>query len=172
MKLDSLHDLFIIELQDLYDAEQQITQALPQLLPIVNSPALKEAMQHHLTETEEQITKLETVCQNLGIEPVGKQCVGMEGILEESVELLQDNPQPSAVLDAALIGALQKVEHYEICGYGSAAAYAKQMGHTDAMDILIEIMNEEKKTDEELTRLAEGMINEQADASQNGKYAM
>lgn len=172
MKLNSLQDLFILEIQDLYDAEQQITQAMPTLLPMIHSQKLKDDMTNHLSETEEQIKKLEEICSTLQIEPVGKQCVGMEGIIEEGIELIQENNEPSPVLDAAIIGALQKIEHYEISGYGTAAAYAKQLGYDSALTTLVDIMNQEKKEDETLSKLAEGLINIQAEASQNGKFAM
>lgn len=172
MKLENLNDLFILELQDLYDAEQQITQAIPQLLTVVQSPQLKEIMETHLRQTESQIERLEKICREMDIEPVGKQCVGMEGIIEGSIELLQDNLTPSATLDAALISCAQKIQHYKISGYGSAAAYAKQLRFTTAQATLAEIMNEEKQTDTELSSLAEGVINKQADPATGTKYAM
>ena len=171
MKLDTLHDLFVLEIQDLYDAENQIIQAMPQLMDVVTSNTLKEGIQNHLDQTREQIKRLEKICQELDIEPNGKTCVGMEGIIEEGIELLQE-AVPSPTLDAALIAALQKVEHYEISGYGTTAAYAKQMGHTKALDLLHTTLEEEKDEDAALSKLAEGIINKEAYASQQGKYAM
>jgi ferritin-like metal-binding protein YciE len=172
MKLENLHDLFMLELQSIYDAEQQITQAIPQLLTIVQSPQLKEALESHLKETESQIERLEKICHEIDCEPVGKQSIGMEGIIEEAIELLQDNLTPSAILDAALISCLQKIEHYEISSYGSASAHAKQLENDSALNILIDIMGEEKKCDEELSSLAEEVINKLADSSTSTNYAM
>lgn len=165
MKLDNLQNLFVLELQDLYDGEQQITQAIPQMLQFVTSNELKEALTTHLEETRNQIKKLEEVCKSLDIEPEGKTCVGMEGIIEEATELMQE-ATPSWTLDAGLIGCAQKVEHYEIAGYGTAAAYAKQLGHTEALNTLLDILNEEKNSDQILTSLAEGLINREAENTQ------
>lgn len=162
MKLNRLHDLFVLELQDLYDAEQQITQAIPQMLEFVHSDDLKEALSSHLEETRGQISKLEKLAQDLDIDLSGKTCIGMEGIIEEAVELMQE-ATPSWTLDSALIGCAQKVEHYEIAGYGTAAAYAKQIEHDEALNTLLDILQEEKNSDQALTNLAEGLINRQAD---------
>lgn len=171
MKLDSLHNLFLLELQDLYDAEQQITQAIPQMLQFAQSNELKEALSTHLNETNEQLTKLEKLCKDLGIDPSGKTCVGMEGIIEEATELMQE-ALPSWTLDAGLIGCAQKIEHYEIAGYGTAAAYAKQMDHTEALNTLLDILNEEKRTDEQLTSIAEGVINKHAAQGMKASQAL
>ena len=173
MKLDNLHDLFILEIQDLYDAENQITQAMPQLLEAVTSPDLKEAMQNHLDETRNQIKRLEDLCKERDIEPSGKTCVGMEGIIEEAVELLQETV-PSPTLDAALLAAIQKVEHYEIEVYGTAAAYAKQLEYDSSLELLLETLREEKEEDENLSKLAEGTLNKKAHTFEatEGKYAM
>jgi ferritin-like metal-binding protein YciE len=162
MKLNKLHDLFILELQDLYDAEQQITQAIPQMLEFVHSDDLREALSSHLEETHGQIKKLENLAKDFDIDLSGKTCVGMEGIIEEAVELMQE-ATPGWTLDSALIGCAQKVEHYEIAGYGTAAAYAKQIQHDEALNTLLDILQEEKNSDQKLTNLAEGLINRQAD---------
>lgn len=161
MKLTNLHDLLIMEVQDLYDSEQQMTQAIPQIVDFVQSPELKKAFEMHLEETRNQIKKLEEVCKELNCDPRGKACVGMEGIIEEAVELMQENT-PSPALDAALISAAQKAEHYEIAGYGSAATYAKEMGHEKSLKLLLEILAEEKATDQKLTQLAKTKENLEA----------
>lgn len=142
-----------MEIQDLYDGEQQITQAMPQMIEMVQSPTLKKDFEQHLDETRNQIKKLEEACKELNIDPKGKSCVGMEGIIEEAVEVMQENT-PSPALDAALIACAQKIEHYEISGYGSAATWAKEMGHAKVLQILTEIMEEEKMSDQKLTELS------------------
>ncbi|MBI4080488.1 MAG: ferritin-like domain-containing protein [Candidatus Levybacteria bacterium] len=170
MKLTTLHDLFVHEIQDLYDAEHQITQAMPQIMEAISSEELKTSFEHHLHETKEQIRQLETVCGKLGIDPQGKTCIGIEGVIEEGVEMLQENT-PSPALDAAIIANAQRIEHYEIAGYGCAVTYAKLLGYTDAVSVLKEILNEEETTDKLLSKIAETKINPQALAPE-GKYAM
>jgi ferritin-like metal-binding protein YciE len=171
MKLKTLHDLLVLEVQDLYDGEQQITQAMPQMIDVTTSPELKESFEKHLDETRGQIEKLERVAKELGIDPNGKSCLGMEGIIEEGVELMQEN-EPSEVLDAALLAASQKVEHYEIAGYGTACTYAKMMGHQRVFELLSEILNEEKSTDLKLTDLAKRKENLEALNNTSGMKAM
>lgn len=173
MKLDNLHDLFILEIQDLYDAENQIVQAMPQLLEAVHSDELKEAMQSHLDETRKHIKRLEEICEERDIDTSTKTCVGMEGIIEETVDLLQETT-PSPTLDAALLASLQKIEHYEISGYGSAAAYAKELEYDQSLELLLETLSEEKEEDANLTSLAEGTLNKKAHMYEvaEGKYAM
>ena len=171
MKLTNLHDLLILEVQDLYDAEQQITQAMPQMIDMVTSPRLKKNFEKHLEETREQIAKLEEVTKELAIDPQGKSCIGMEGIIEEGVELMQEN-EPSEVLDAALLAAAQKIEHYEIAGYGTACTYAKMMSHEKVLRLLSEILEEEKSTDLKLTDVAKTKENLEALNSTMGMKAM
>lgn len=172
MKLQSLHDVFVHKVQDLYDAERQITQALPKVMEVVSSPELKKGMENHLEETRKQIMRLEELCKELGIEPQGKTCTGMEGVIEESVDLMQENV-PSPALDAALLAGAQMVEHYEIAGYGTAAALAKQMNHTNALKLLLQTLEEEKAEDIKLSELAETTLNKEADIQQNrSTYAM
>jgi ferritin-like metal-binding protein YciE len=158
MTLNTLHDLFVEELQDLYDAEQQILEVMPSMIKATQSEELKQAFETHTEETQAQIAKLETLCEKLNIAVEGKHCVGMEGIIEEGVETVGENTT-SSVLDAALIGVAQRVEHYEIAAYGCAAAYAKELGFTDAAATLAGIMEEEKRTDQKLSKLAEDHIN-------------
>lgn len=172
MKLQTLHDLFVHKIQDLYDAEHQITQAIPQMMEVATSPDLKMGMEKHLEETRGQIKRLEELCREMGIEPQGKTCTGMEGIIEETVEVMQENT-PSPALDAALLAGAQMVEHYEIAGYGTAAALAKQMNHTNALKLLLQTLEEEKAEDIKLSELAETKINKEADTQQNrSTYAM
>lgn len=151
----------ILELQNLYDAEQQLTQALPQMLEYAQSDELKEALLSHLDETRDQSRKLEEVCKRMGIELEGRTCVGMEGLLEETTELMQEII-PSWTLDSGLIACSQKAEHYEIAGYGTAAAYAKQMGHDELLNVLLDILQQEKNADQKLTSIAEGLVNKKA----------
>lgn len=170
MKLTNLHDLLVEEIQDMYDAEHQITLAMPQIIDMVKSQDLQRAFEKHLSETTVQIDKLNVIAKDLGIDPQGKACLGMEGIIEEAVELMQEN-DPSPVLDAALIAAAQKVEHYEIASYGSAATYAKELGLTDTLQLLLEILDEEKATDQKLTELAKTQENVEA-INMSGMKAM
>ncbi len=164
MRFTNFHDLFVEELQDLYDAEQQVIQAMPSLIDTASAKELKDAFTHQLNQTIQNARSLENVCKELGVEMGGKTCVGMEGVLEESVELMQEN-EKSPILDAALIGAAQRVGHYKIAGYGCAATYAKEMKHTKALHLLIDILEEEKANDNKLTTLAKDFINKQAQKS-------
>jgi ferritin-like metal-binding protein YciE len=160
MKLENLHDLFIEELKDLYDAEHQITEALPKMIDVTSSSELKKAFETHLRETEEHIRKLEQVFQSIDVKPARKSCKAMQGIIKEAEDLLKENAA-SAVMDAALIGAAQRVEHYEIAGYGTARAYARQHKHKEAEKILDQILDQESNTDEKLTQIAM-QVNEEA----------
>lgn len=161
MKLENLNDLFILEIKDLYDGEQQITQAIPQIAEHIQNNELKRTLLNHLEESRDEAGRLEIICKDLGIDPSGKHSLGMEGIIEETVSLMQENI-PSPTLDSALIGCAQKIEHYEIAGYGTATAYAKILGYDDALEFLHEILLEEKAADQKLTQLAEQIVNFQA----------
>ena len=161
MKIKTLEDLLTDELKDLYSAENQITKALPKMAKTTQSRELRTAFEEHLRQTENQVRRLERACNDLGISPKGKKCVGMEGLLEEGKEVMTTAEDPNA-LEAGLIGAAQKVEHYEIAAYGTAAAHAKQLGFGSVADLLIQTLEEEKRTDEKLTRIAENQVNVQA----------
>ncbi len=161
MKLESLNDVLEHEIQDLYSAENQIIDALPKMAEAATSEKLKKAFTTHLEETIEQIKRLKKAAQTLGIEPEGHTCKGMEGLLKEGEELLKEEPSP--VLDAALISAAQRVEHYEIAGYGSAITFAEMLKEDEAADILKETIAEEKHTDELLTHIAESEVNKEAE---------
>jgi ferritin-like metal-binding protein YciE len=154
MALNTLRDLYIEELQDLYSAETQITEALPLMAEKASSPALKAAFQEHLQQTQVQVQRLEQIFQTLGEKPGGKTCKAMKGLVAEGQELMKEKADPD-VMDAALIGAAQKVEHYEIASYGTARTFARHLGETQAATLLDETLQEEGDTDHKLTSLAE-----------------
>ena len=164
----SLHDMFIDELRDAYDAEKQLTKALPKLARAAVSDQLREAFESHLTETQGHVTRLEQVFELLEEKPRGKHCDGIAGIIEEGKSVIEEGIDESAV-DACLIAAGQRAEHYEIAAYGTLVAWARAMGHAEAADLLEETLEEEKAADEKLTSLAEGGINEQAANSAQGE---
>jgi ferritin-like metal-binding protein YciE len=152
--LETLHDLFVHELRDLYDAENQLIKALPLMAQAAQSPELKEAFETHLEETREQARRIEQVFQGLGEKASGKSCKAMQGLVAEAKELLEEDADPD-VMDAALIVAAQKVEHYEIAGYGSVCTFGRLLGYNDATELLKETMSEEERTDKLLTGVAE-----------------
>ncbi|HWE38154.1 MAG TPA: ferritin-like domain-containing protein [Isosphaeraceae bacterium] len=156
MKLDSLQTLFVEELRDLYNAETQITKALPKMIKAATDPALKAGFETHLRETEGQIRRLELIFEKLGESPKGKTCKAMEGILEEGEEMVKQKAEP-AVHDAGLIAAAQRVEHYEIAGYGTVRTYAHLLNEHEAARLLQETLDEEGATDKKLTQLAEAI---------------
>jgi len=161
MKLDSLEELYVEELRDLYNAEHQILKALPKLAKAASSPDLEKGFQEHLQQTKGQVERLDQIFSDLGKSSKGKKCEAMEGLLKEGAELLEADALPS-VLDAALIAAAQRVEHYEIAGYGCVRTYAKLLGQDGATKLLQQTLDEEKRTDEKLTELAVGSINTEA----------
>jgi ferritin-like metal-binding protein YciE len=161
MKLETLNDLLLDHLKDLYDAEHQITKALPKMAEAASSQQLKSAFQQHLSETENQIRRLEQAFGTMGKKATRKTCKGMKGVIEEGDEILKEDADPS-VRDAGLISAAQKVEHYEIAGYGTARSYAQMLGMTEVANLLQQTLDEEGMTDEKLTQLAESSINVQA----------
>lgn len=161
MKVKNLHDLFIDELRDLYSAEKQLIKALPKMAKNATSDELREGFEEHLQQTEEQAQRLERIFENLEVSPRGKKCVAMEGLIEEGKELMEEEMEET-VLDAALIAAAQKVEHYEIAGYGTVVAWARMLGEEEAAELLEETLNEEKETDQKLTELAESAVNLEA----------
>jgi ferritin-like metal-binding protein YciE len=163
-ELNSLSDLFEDELRDVYDAEKQVIKALPKIIRAVSNENLKEALTAHLEETRGQVERLNTVFESLGLKPKGKHCPGMEGILEEGSELLEEEGDAS-VLDAAFIAGCQRVEHYEITAYGTLMAWAKILGYTDALRLLSENEREEKAADMKLSQLAESTVNREAAAA-------
>jgi ferritin-like metal-binding protein YciE len=157
----TLHDAFVDELRDTYDAERQLTKALAKLAKAATSPGLREAFETHLQETKGQIERLEEVFRCLDEKVRGKHCEGIAGIIEEGKALMEEDFD-DATLDASLIAAGQRAEHYEIAAYGTLVTWAKTMGHTDAATLLQETLDEEKVANDKLTELAEGGINQDA----------
>jgi ferritin-like metal-binding protein YciE len=157
MKLPTIAKLFEDQLKDIYNAETQLVKALPKMAKKASSEALKEAITSHLEETKHHVERLDEIGQSLGIKVTGKKCKAMEGLIEEGAEVMQAEG-PSPVIDAAIIVAAQRVEHYEISAYGSARAFAQQLGHEDAVELLQETLDEESAADEKLTALSEEEI--------------
>lgn len=161
MKMRTLEDLFVDQLKDLYSAEQQIVKALPKMAKAASSEELRAAFTKHLEQTREHVTRLEQVFDELGIPARAKKCKAMEGLIDEGKEVLDLNAEPP-VRDAALIAAAQRVEHYEMAGYGCARTYARELDHQDAAELLQETLDEEGETDKRLTDIAEGVVNVEA----------
>jgi len=161
MKLMMLDDLFVEEMQDLYSAENQLVQALPKIAKAASSPELRRAFEDHLEQTKGHVRRIEEIFSDIEGSPKGKKCVGMEGLLKEGKEFLDDDIQDE-VRDAALISAAQRVEHYEIAGYGSARAHAEELGYSEAVTLLQQTLDEEKDADRKLTQIAETRVNEYA----------
>ena len=161
MELDTLKDLYVDEIKDLYSAEKQLIKALPKMAKAANDDRLREAFRTHLKETAQHAARLEQICQELGVSPRGKKCVGMEGLIEEGNEMINEaNPE---ALDAGLISKAQHVEHYEMAGYGTVRTYALQLGYDDQAQLLQQTLDEEGKADHLLTELAEAGINLEAE---------
>jgi ferritin-like metal-binding protein YciE len=158
---ESLNDLFVEQLKDLYDAEQRLTDAIPKLAEAASSTQLKQAFEHHLKETRQHVDRLEQVFQSLGTDAERETCDAMKGLISEGEEII-DAKGDSAVKDAALIAAAQRVEHYEIAGYGTARALAQHLGAKRAVELLEQTLNEESAADKKLTKIAESSINAQA----------
>ena len=165
MKLSSLHDLFVDELKDLYSAENQLVKALPKMAKAASTEELRTAFNEHLEETRGQVKRLDKIFGDLNVGPRGKKCKAMEGLIEEGKDII-DKEAESAVKDAALIAAAQRVEHYEIAGYGCARTFARLLGYEDAADLLGETLEEEAAADKKLTGVAQTVIN--ADAAMAG----
>jgi len=160
-KMATLEDLYTDLLKDLYSAEKQLVKALPKMAKNSESPDLQKAFQEHLKQTEGHVERIERIFSELDGSPRGKKCVGMEGLIEEGNELLQEDTEPN-VLDAGLIAAAQKVEHYEIASYGTARAWAERLGYNSAARLLQQTLEEESMANEKLTKIAESHINMEA----------
>jgi ferritin-like metal-binding protein YciE len=158
MDMETLGELYVEELKDLYSAETQILKALPKMMKAATHPDLKKAFETHLKQTEGHVERLEQICDDLGVSPKGKKCVGMEGVIKEGAELIQEKPDAD-VLDAGLISAAQHVEHYEMAGYGTVRAWATKLGHDRQAALLQQTLDEERDTDLQLTALAEQTVN-------------
>jgi ferritin-like metal-binding protein YciE len=168
MPLDSLRDLYVNELRDLYNAENQLLKALPRMAKAASSPELKAAFTEHLEVTRGQVGRLEQVFTELGVSPKGKKCKAMEGLIEEGKEMMQEDGE-APVRDAALIAAAQRVEHYEIAGYGCVRTFAKLLGFAEAAKLLQQTLDEEGAADKKLTQLARSVINVKAESADNGQ---
>jgi ferritin-like metal-binding protein YciE len=162
MSNDSFKKLYIDELKDLYSAENQLVKALPKMAKAVSSEQLRQGFEKHLEQTKDQVQRLEKIFHSLDQSPKGKTCVAMEGLVKEGSEVMAEDFD-GAVMDAALIGAAKRVEHYEIAAYGTASEFAKVLGHKEHVSLLQETLEEETDTNEKLTELAEG-INSEANA--------
>ena len=156
-----LEELLVDELKDLYSAENQIIKALPKMAKAASAPELKRAFERHLEETRRQVERLNQIGEALDIKLTGKKCKGMEGLIEEGKEVMEEDLDENA-LDAGLIGAAQKVEHYEIAGYGTARTHAEVLGLSKVAKLLQQTLDEEGATDKKLTQLAESLVNVEA----------
>jgi len=156
MEIDTLRKLYVEELKDLYSAEKQILQALPRMAKKATNPQLKAGFEEHARQTEEQIKRLDRIFEGLGKSPRGKKCKGMEGLIEEGKEIMQEDMDEDT-RDAGLIAAAQKVEHYEMAGYGTVRTYAQLLGENEAAKLLQTTLDEEGMTDKKLTALAESI---------------
>jgi ferritin-like metal-binding protein YciE len=166
MQMESLDDLFMHEIKDLYNAEQQIVKALPKMIKEAGSDELRRALEHHLVQTKGHVERLDRVFEEIGQSPRGEKCKGMEGLLEEGSDLLKERAEES-VKDAGIIAAAQRVEHYEMAAYGTVRTFAQQLGHEDAVPLLEQTLREEKEADKKLTQIAERSVNMEA-ADGNG----
>jgi len=161
MKLESLKDLYVEQLRDLYSAETQLVDALPKMVEGATASDLKKGFNDHLRQTEEHVRRLERIFKDLGEDAKGETCEGMKGLIKEGSEMIKMKGE-NAARDAGLIAAAQRVEHYEIAAYGTVRTYAELLGHDDHVTLLEKTLNEEEETDERLTQLAESHINEEA----------
>jgi ferritin-like metal-binding protein YciE len=161
VKLNSLRDLYINELKDLYDGEQRIIKALPDMAEAANSVDLRRAFEEHLEQTRNHVQRLERIFRELDESPKGQKCKGLQGIIDEGEDLM-DEDAPASVCDAALIASAQRVEHYEIAAYGTARTYARHLGYDNQAQLLNDTLQEEGETDKKLTSLAESFVNEEA----------
>jgi ferritin-like metal-binding protein YciE len=162
MKLETLRDLYVEQLRDLYSAETQLVKALPKMAKTATHGQLQNAFQEHLRQTEQHVQRLEQIFQQLGVKPTGQTCKGMQGLIEEGEEMIKMKGDRAAI-DAGLIAAAQRVEHYEIAGYGCVRTYAQQLGDQRGAQELQQTLDEEGMTDKKLTQLAEQVINLEAE---------
>ena len=160
-RMDTLEDLYMDLLKDLYSAEKQLVKALPKLVKAAHSEDLRRAFNEHISQTEGHVERIERIFSDLNGSPRGKKCLGMEGIIEESNELMKEKVEPD-VLDAGLIAAAQRAEHYEIAGYGAARTWARRLGHQNASQLLQQTLEEESMANKKLTEIAESHVNVEA----------
>jgi len=166
-KVTNMEALFLDEIQDLYDAEKQLTKALPKMAKASNSEELRRAFEDHLEQTKGHVERLEQVFEALGEKAHGKKCAAMAGLVKEGEDIV-DSTEETAVRDAGLIAGAQKVEHYEIAGYGSARTHAQRLGHSKIATLLEKTLSEEKQADQILNEIAETMVNEEAAETSQG----
>jgi ferritin-like metal-binding protein YciE len=159
--MKNLKDLFEHQLKDLYSAESQLIKAMPKMQKKATDEKLKKAIEKHLEETKEQKERIKEVCEELGIKPTGEECKAMKGLIEEAEHFLEEDAE-SDVRDAGIIAEAQRIEHYEISGYGTAVRYAKELGHDKIAKKLQKTLDEEYKTDQDLNKMAEGSLNKKA----------
>ena len=169
-EMNPLEELLEDELKDLYSAENQLVKALPRMAKAASSPELRRAFERHLEETKRQVERLNTIGENLEMKLTGKKCKAMEGLIEEGKELMEEDLDDN-VLDAGLIGAAQKVEHYEIAAYGCVCTYAEMLGYDQVHELLGQNLDEEETTDQRLTALAESVINPEAEVESEEEEA-
>ena len=170
MKITNLEQLLEDELKDIYSAENQIRKALPAMAEAAEAKDLRASFEKHLEQTQTHVQRIEEICRDLKIEPSGKTCAGMAGLIREGEEVIESDME-SEPKQAALIGAAQRVEHYEIAAYGTARAHAKQLGYVKAYEVLTQTLNEEKETDQKLTQFAENRANVKAAMNTGGVAA-
>jgi ferritin-like metal-binding protein YciE len=161
MKVTTLDELLEDELKDMYSAETQLIKALPKMVKAAESNDLRAALEKHLEQTRVHVERIKEICNDLKTTPRGKNCAGMEGLIKEGEEVIQSNAK-SEPKQAALIGAAQRVEHYEIAAYGTARAHAQQLGYLKAVELLSKTLDEEKEIDKKLTKVAENRVNVKA----------
>ena len=164
MESESLRELYIEELKDLYSAEKQLVRALPKMAKNATTPELQDAFTNHLAETENHVARLEEIFESLESSPRGKKCVGMEGLIQEANELLEEHGDDEELLDAGLISKAQHVEHYEMAGYGTVCSWAQILGEEHHAELLQQTLEEEKNADQLLTQIAESSVNINAEA--------
>ena len=167
MEMESLRDLYLDELKDVYNAEKQLVTALPKMAKRASHEELRSAFEDHLAVTQEQVRRLETIFDDMGKPARGKKCLGMEGLIAEGKEMMEEDMEPE-VLDAALISAAQRVEHYEIAAYGTLRTYARQLGYDNHAQLLQQSLDEEGEADKLLTQIAESTVNIDANTADFG----
>ncbi len=160
MQKDSLRELYVAELRDLYNAETQLVKALPKMAKASSNAELRQGFEEHLRQTSEHVSRLEQIFEMMGEKATGKKCLGMEGLVKEGAETMKED-YDEAVMDAAIIGTAQRVEHYEIAAYGTVRAFAEVLGENEHVSLIEQTLEEEKQTDEKLTQLSE-QINAEA----------
>ena len=157
MKKNDLHELYVEQLRDLYSAENQLVKALPKMAEAATTDELRTAFEEHLEQTQGHVQRLETIFENLGEKPTGEKCKGMEGLVKEGSDVIENDDFEGEVKDAALIAAAQRVEHYEIAGYGTVRTFASLLEDDEAVELLEQTLEEEKETDQRLTDIAESV---------------